>query len=124
MVNSQLLALFLFGKPYAALLAQELHGFGIVVAALLAVLECPRQRLVVVVYALLHAAEYLHLIDGFDAQAEVFLHELLVYDGAAYAHAHGAYLQIGLWPRMVAAATAALPKRSSFSFTSSGISVT
>ena len=94
-----LLALFLFGKPYAALLAQELHGFGIVVAALLAVLECPRQRLfigLVVVYALLHAAEYLHLIDGFDAQAEVFLHELLVYDGAAYAHAHGAYLQIAL----------------------------
>ena len=90
-----LLALFLVGKPYAALLAQELHGFGIVVAALLAVLECPRQRLFigfVVVYALLHAAEYLYLIDGFDAQAEVFLHELLVYDGAAYAHAHGAYL--------------------------------
>ncbi len=94
-----LLALFLIGKPYAALLAQELHGFGIVVAALLAVLECPRQRFfigLVVVYALLHAAEYLHLIDGFDAQAEVFLHELLVYDGAAYAHAHGAYLQIAL----------------------------
>lgn len=38
-------ALFLVGKPYAALLTQKLHGFRIVVTALLAVLERPRQSL-------------------------------------------------------------------------------
>ena len=81
------------------LLAGKAYEVGVVVAAFLAMLASPRQRLLVlflVVDALLHAAQYLYLVHGLDAQAQIVLHERLVHDGAADAHADRANLQIAL----------------------------
>ena len=94
-----LLLFFFLCKLDAALFAEEFHGFGVVVAAFLAVRLRPCQRLFIrlmVVDALLHAAEDLDLVNGLDAQTQIFLHELLVDDGAADAHAHGTDLEVAL----------------------------
>ena len=94
-----LLLFFFGGELDAAGLAEEFHGFGVVVAAFLAVRLRPCQRLFIrlmVVDALLHAAEDLDFVNGLDAQTQIFLHELLVDDGAADAHAHGTDLEVAL----------------------------
>ena len=94
-----LLFLFLGGELDAALFAEEVDVLGVVVAAFLAVRLRPGQGLfigLVVVDALFHAAQDLDLVDGLDAQAQIFLHEVLIHDGAADAHGDGADLQIAL----------------------------
>ena len=48
-----------------------------------------------VIDAFFHAADDFHLIDGFDAHAEVVLNEFGVDDGTADAHADGTDLEIG-----------------------------
>ena len=94
-----LLLFFFLCKLDAALFAEEVDVFGVVVAAFLAVRLRPCQRLFIrlmVVDAFLHAAEDLDLVNGLDAQTQIFLHELLVDDGAADAHAHGTDLEVAL----------------------------
>ena len=51
-----------------------------------------------VIDALGHAADDLHLVHGFHPHAQVVLNKILVDDGAADAHAHGADLEIALAP--------------------------
>ena len=96
-----LLLFFFLCKLDAALFAEEVDVFGVVIAAFLAVLLRPGQCLFIglmVVDALFHAAEDLDLVNGLHAQAQILLHEVLIHDGAADAHGDGADLQIALAP--------------------------
>ena len=96
-----LLFFFFRGKLDTALFAEEVNIFGVVVAAFLAVLLRPCQRLFIglmVVDTLFHAAEDLNLVNGLHTQAQILLHEVLIHDGAADAHGDGADLQIALAP--------------------------
>ena len=80
------------------LLPGLLDGFRILVEALLAVGLHPGQGLLIlglVVDALCHAADDLHLVHGLHPHAQVLLDEGRVDDGAADAHADGTDLQVG-----------------------------
>ena len=81
------------------LFSGPLQRFGVLIKALFDILCRPGFQLLelfLIVNAFRHAPDNLDLVDGFHSHAQVFFDELAVDDGAAYAHADRADLQIAL----------------------------
>ena len=79
--------------------AEEINKIGIVISSLFAMLFCPRQSALIIlfiIYAFLHTAKYFNLVDGLYAHTEIFFNKLLVDYRPADTHTHGADLEITL----------------------------
>jgi len=96
-----LLFLFLRSEFNAAFFSKKLDEFRVIVTTFFAVLLCPCQCSFirsVVIDALLHTAKDLYFIHRLYAEAEIFLHKLLVDNRASDPHTHRADLQIAFSP--------------------------